>query len=169
VATSSREGSGTVDLNVGTQLVKSREGSGTVDLNVGTQLVKSREGSGTVDLNVGTQLVKSREGSGTVDLNVTEDTPTPAIWSVIPSAGQEGWEFRIVGAGFGATQATYNGYVELNGLGCSITSWTLVAATGDPPLIDPATGEATVEHGEITAVVPIGASSGLVVVTTDGP
>ena len=146
-----------------------REAYGTVDLNVGVTLTPSREGSDGVDLNVGVTLTPSREGSDGVDLNVTDDTPTPAIWSVVPSAGQEGWEFRIVGAGFGATQATYNGYVELNGLGCSITSWTLVAATGDPPLIDPATGEATVEHGEITAVVPIGASSGLVVVTTDGP
>ena len=120
------------------------------------------------DLNPGVTIADTREAWSVADLNVTDATPTPAIWSVVPSAGQEGWEFRIVGAGFGALQTTYDGFVELNGLGCSITSWELVPATGAPPLIDPATGEATIEHGEITAVVPVGASSGLVVVTTDG-
>lgn len=99
---------------------------------------------------------------------VDSTTPTPHIWYVFPSFGQEGWEFRIIGWGFGDSEAALSGEVLLNALGCSVISWQKIADTGaSPKTIDPITDTATPQHHEIRAVVPAGAASGLVYVQTD--
>lgn len=98
---------------------------------------------------------------------LTSDVPTPHIWYVFPSFGREGWEFKVVGYGFGDTQGTYNGAVLLNALGCSVLSWTAVAESSTDLTIDPVTDIAEPIHQEVRCVVPAGAESGLVFVTTD--
>lgn len=101
--------------------------------------------------------------------NITTATPTPHIWYVFPAFGREGWEFQIIGYGFGDTQATWSGSVTLNGLAVGITSWELVAQASSNLKIDPITNTAEPVHQLIRAVVPEDAESGLVVVCTDGP
>ena len=132
-------------------------------------MASSREAYGIWDVNVGATLASTREGTGIWDENVLDGTPTPHIWWLWPSYGREGWEFKIVGSGFGTSQAQYDGFVTLVALGCAVIDWTIVPATGDPPFIDPETDTTTMEHGQIRVVVPPSAVSGLVVVTTDGP
>lgn len=101
--------------------------------------------------------------------NATTDTPTPHIWYLYPTYGREGWEFKIIGYGFGDTQATFSGSVTLNALAVGVTSWELVAAVGVGMEIDPAVNLANPVHQLITATVPAGATSGPVIVCTDGP
>ncbi len=100
---------------------------------------------------------------------VTTDTPTPHIWYVFPSFGREGWEFRIVGYGFGDTQGALTGTATLNGLAVGVISWELVAQTSADLTIDPGVDVAEPIHQLIRATVPDGGTSGLVVVCTDGP
>lgn len=101
------------------------------------------------------------------DINAT--TPTPHIWYVYPVAGEVGDEYAIIGYGFGDTQPTYAGTVTLNGLPSGIVSWEMIAES-DPNLeIDPALNIAEPIHQRIRATVPDGATSGLVIVCTDGP
>lgn len=97
----------------------------------------------------------------------TSGVPTPHIWYVFPAFGREGWEFTIVGYGFGDTQATYTGTATLNGLAVSVLSWELIAAVGTGMEIDPVANVANPVHQLITATVPSGGESGLVVVCTN--
>jgi hypothetical protein len=99
--------------------------------------------------------------------DVDTTTPTPHIWYLFPTFGREGWEFRIVGYGFGDSQAAFGGSATLNGLAVAVISWELVAATG--LAIDPLDDTAEPVHQLIRATVPAGGSSGLVIVCTDGP
>jgi len=101
--------------------------------------------------------------------NITTDTPTPHIWYVFPSFGREGWEFRIIGYGFGDTQGTYTGSATLDGLGLSILTWQLIAESSADLTIDPIADIAEPIHQEIRTQVPVGGTSGLVIVCTDGP
>jgi hypothetical protein len=101
--------------------------------------------------------------------DVDTSTPTPHIWYVYPSFGREGWEFRIIGFGFGDTQGTYSGTVTLNALAVSVIGWALIAEEDPDLIINGVADIAQPVHQEITATVPLGASSGLVVVCTDGP
>lgn len=101
--------------------------------------------------------------------DVNTDTPTPHIWYLFPTFGREGWEFRIVGYGFGDTQPTYGGSATLNGLAVDVLSWELVAETSPDLTIDPINNTAEPIHQLIRAAVPQGAESGLVIVCTDGP
>jgi hypothetical protein len=101
--------------------------------------------------------------------NVDTSTPTPHIWYVFPTFGREGWEFRIVGYGFGDSQATYSGSATLDGVALSILAWELIAETGTDLAIDPLADLAEPEHQQIRTSVPIGGTSGLVIVCTDGP
>lgn len=101
--------------------------------------------------------------------DVTSATPTPHIWYVFPAFGREGWEFRIVGYGFGDTQGTYSGSVTLNGLAVGVISWELVAQTSADLTIDQVTNTAEPIHQLIRASVPDEAQSGLVIVCHDGP
>ena len=101
--------------------------------------------------------------------DVNTDTPTPHIWYVFPSFGEEGWEYRIVGYGFGDTQGTYSGTVTLNGLASGVIAWTAVAEASPDLTINPTTDVAEPVHQLVRAVVPAGATSGPVIVCTDGP
>ena len=101
--------------------------------------------------------------------NIDTTTPTPHIWYVFPAFGSEGWEFRVIGYGFGDTQPTFAGTVTLNATPAGVTSWELVAETSPNLTINPTLDVAEPIHQLIRAVVPIGATSGLVVVCTDGP
>lgn len=69
----------------------------------------------------------------------------PAITSLSPAGGSSGQPFTITGTNFGATQGT--GSVTLNAMAVSVASWTDTSIQG---------------------IVPPGASSGPVVVTTHG-
>jgi hypothetical protein len=100
---------------------------------------------------------------------VDTTTPTPHIWYLFPTFGREGWEFRIVGYGFGDTQATFGGSATLNGLAVDVLSWELVAESDPALTINPQTNTAEPIHQLIRAAVPEGASSGLVIVCHDGP
>jgi hypothetical protein len=98
---------------------------------------------------------------------VDGSTPTPHIWYLFPTFGREGWEFRIIGYGFGDTQPTYSGTGKLNALAVGIISWELVGAVGMGLEIDPAIDLANPIHQLIRATVPAGGTSGVVVVCTD--
>lgn len=97
----------------------------------------------------------------------TDDVPTPHIWYVYPDFGREGWEFKVIGYGFGDTQATYNGTVLLNALGCSVIDWQGIAETSPDLTIDPVNDIAEPVHQQVRAVVPADAESGLIFICTD--
>jgi hypothetical protein len=99
--------------------------------------------------------------------NVDTTTPTPHIWYLFPTFGREGWEFKIVGYGFGDTQGTHTGTARLNALSVGIVSWVVVAEVGSGLEIDPAIDLANPIHQEVRATVPTGGVSGLVFVETD--
>lgn len=100
--------------------------------------------------------------------NVTTDTPTPHIWYLFPTFGREGWEFKIVGYGFGDTQGTYaNALARLNALTVGIISWQGFAEAASTLIIDPDNDVAEPVHQEIRATVPTGGQSGLVYVEHD--
>jgi len=71
-------------------------------------------------------------------------TVVPAITSLVPNSGPVGSSVTIFGSGFGSSQGT--GTVNFNGIQAAVNSWT---------------------DGFILAIVPSGATSGNVVVTTD--
>ena len=99
--------------------------------------------------------------------NVTDDTPVPHIWYLFPTFGREGWEFKIVGYGFGDTQGEHTGTARLNALAVGIISWAGFAEVGLGMEIDPAIDLANPVHQEVAATVPTGGESGLVFVETD--
>jgi hypothetical protein len=91
----------------------------------------------------------------------------PHIWYLFPTFGREGWEFKIVGYGFGDTQGTHTGTARLNALAVGIIAWAGFAAIGVGMEIDPAIDLANPVHQEVRATVPTGGESGLVFVETD--
>ncbi len=99
--------------------------------------------------------------------NVDATTPTPHIWYLFPTFGREGWEFKIVGYGFGDTQVEHTGTARLNALAVGIISWAGFAEVASTLVIDPAIDLAEPVHQEVRATVPTGAVSGLVFVETD--
>ncbi len=99
--------------------------------------------------------------------NVDTSTPTPHIWYLFPTFGREGWEFKIIGFGFGDTQGTHTGTARLNALAVGIISWSGVAELASTLVIDPGLDIAEPEHQDIRATVPTGGASGLVFVETD--
>jgi hypothetical protein len=99
--------------------------------------------------------------------DVDTTTPTPHIWYLFPTFGREGWEFKIVGYGFGDTQGEHTGTARLNALAVGIISWAVFAEVGSGMEIDPAIDLANPIHQEIAATVPTGGVSGLVFVETD--
>lgn len=101
--------------------------------------------------------------------DVNTATPVPHIWYVYPTFGRVGWEFRIIGFGFGDSEAAYAGTAALAGLNLGVVSWVLVAAVGTGMEINPAIDLANPVHQRIRVIVPFGAVSGTVVVTTNGP
>ncbi len=98
---------------------------------------------------------------------VEATTPTPHIWYLFPTFGREGWEFKIVGYGFGDTQVEHTGTARLNALAVGIISWAGLAEVGLGMEIDPAIDLANPIHQEVRATVPTGGVSGLVFVETD--
>src|SRR5262249_51284744 len=71
--------------------------------------------------------------------------PPPSISSLSPNSGPIGSSLIVVGSNFGATQG--NGGVTFNGVPAGVSSWS---------------------NTSITAIVPIGATTGNVVVTAAG-
>lgn len=96
-------------------------------------------------------------------------TPEPHIWFVRPTYGKEGWEFDIVGYGFGATQATWSALVKLNAVTCPVDLWLDVPSEPWPHTIDESTNTADPPHQRVTCQVPVGGQSGPITVQTDGP
>ena len=99
--------------------------------------------------------------------NVDTSTPTPHIWYLFPTFGREGWEFKIIGFGFGDTQGQHTGTARLNALAVGIISWSGVAELASTLVIDPGLDIAEPEHQDIRATVPTGGASGLIFVETD--
>jgi hypothetical protein len=103
----------------------------------------------------------------TLDALVDTTTPIPHIWYLFPTFGREGWEFKIVGYGFGDTQGEHTGTARLNALAVGIITWAGFAEVASTLVIDPALDIAEPVHQEVRATVPVGGTSGLVFVETD--
>jgi hypothetical protein len=99
--------------------------------------------------------------------DVDTTTPVPHIWYLFPTFGREGWEFKIVGYGFGDTAGEFTGTARLNALAVGIITWQGFAEVGLGMEIDPAIDLANPVHQEVRATVPTGGVSGLVFVETD--
>jgi hypothetical protein len=101
--------------------------------------------------------------------DIVTTTPTPHIWYVKPNYGKEGWQFDVVGYGFGDTQPEYNGLVKLGVVTCPLDVWSAVAAQALPHTIDRDLDIADPVHQRLTVQVPVGGETGTVTVQTDGP
>jgi len=159
-------------INVGVDISHDQSTAETLTLNTGVDIEHDQAAAETVTANVGVDAEHDQAATGYIYTFQTGDVPTPHIWYLRPNFGREGWEYKVVGHGFGATQGTYAAaQVLLNTLGCSIISWATIAATDTYPThhIDENNDDVTVEHEEIRAIVPTGATSGLVTVEHDEP
>ena len=151
------------DFNVGIPLPPPLDTFHYVDFNVGLEK-KPRLGAEYVDLVIRPAQTKNPRGSAYIDLNIDSTlTPKPHIWYIKPHVGAEGLAFEIVGQGFGNTQGEFDGVVRLGSLQTPVVSWSKIARSGTAPLfIDETAATTNVEHQKVIALVPDGASSGLV-------
>lgn len=169
-----QEGHAYLYANVGVSISNTKEGHGYQYENVGVSIANAREGHGYQYVNAGVNTPNAREGYGWQYLgDVDTSSPTPHVWYLRPDYGREGWEFKVVGNGFGDTQPTYSGEVLLSALLCGVIDWRKVAAGTDAygpnRTIDPPADSANVERQEVRVTVPPGAASGLVKVRTNAP
>lgn len=169
---------GRVEANIGTAvLVNEREAEASrVESNTGVNIANEREAeSPRVESNTGVDLANAREDYGRVEAgDIDTSVPTPHIWYLRPNFGREGWEFKIVGHGFGATQVTYDqAKARLNDLECGVIAWAKINGTANAlnaaRTIDPNADVADPEHEEIRVTVPVGGQSGLVFVEHNEP
>jgi YD repeat-containing protein len=92
----------------------------------------------TVTVTATSVADNTKSASATVTLN-----PSPQITNLSPNSGAIGFTFTVAGSNFGATQGAST--ITMNGTAAAVSSWSSTS---------------------ITAVVPSGATSGNVVVTT---
>lgn len=170
-----REGTARLEVNVGPDSPNTREAPARLEVNVGPDSPNTREGSARLEKNVGVATPNAREAYARGEFgDVSTNVPTPHIWYVRPTFGREGWEFKVVGHGFGATEITYaDAKVLLNALECGVIDWDTIAGTADALIaarrIDPPADDVDPEHEEIRATVPVGGQSGLIFVQHDEP
>ncbi len=134
-----------------------------IDENVGVLLVLTGDQVDYIYENIGVLLVLGTEGlTYLYEGDVNADPPLPKIWAIFPGAGRVGDGVTIWGIGFGATQATWLGSIEMfidgEWTAVSVTAWVLTPASAhaydDERKIVPSTPHIDPEHNEVEIVIP---------------
>lgn len=132
--------------------------------NVGVLLILEKEGAAYIYENVGPNYLPTKKGIAYLyEGDVNSNPPKPQIWAISPTQGRPADGIKIYGHGFGATQGTYSGTVEMY-IGvvweaCSVTSWVgNIAATANAynanRKIEPLVPYFDPEHSEVQFVIP---------------
>jgi hypothetical protein len=116
--------------------------------NVGIEALEVEQRALFVYENVGIEALEVEQRALYVYEAVTDTLIFPYLEKISPTDGPVGTEITLTGDGFGAAQGDYNGMVLINSAELGISSWA---------------------WKEIRAVIPEGATSGLVLVRLTDP